>query len=122
SRPIQTAETCGVPSELMVATWAKSLFSRRCFASSGIAAMGPPESSGSFGSNYLLLRSMAEDLEIQLFAAPADLEEWLEANAATSPGLWLQIAKKGAPAPSVTYAEALEVPPFFGRVPTPQRA
>ena len=64
---------------------------------------------------------MAEDLEIQLFAAPADLEEWLEANAATSPGLWLQIAKKGAPAPSVTYAEALELALCFGWIDSQKR-
>ena len=42
------------------------------------------------------------------------MEHWLEANAADSPGLWLQIAKKGAPAPSVTYAEALDVALCFG--------
>jgi uncharacterized protein YdeI (YjbR/CyaY-like superfamily) len=64
---------------------------------------------------------MAEELEILLFAAPADLEEWLEANAADSPGLWLKIAKKGAPEPSVTYAEALELALCFGWIDSQKR-
>jgi uncharacterized protein YdeI (YjbR/CyaY-like superfamily) len=64
---------------------------------------------------------MPEDLEILLFAAPADLEEWLEANAADSPGLWLKIAKKGAPEPSVTYAEALELALCFGWIDSQKR-
>jgi uncharacterized protein YdeI (YjbR/CyaY-like superfamily) len=64
---------------------------------------------------------MADELEILLFAAPADLEEWLEANAADSPGLWLKIAKKGAPEPSVTYAEALELALCFGWIDSQKR-
>ena len=64
---------------------------------------------------------MADDLPILLFAVPADLEEWLEANAADSPGVWLKIAKKGAPEPSVTYAEALEVALCFGWIDSQKR-
>jgi uncharacterized protein YdeI (YjbR/CyaY-like superfamily) len=64
---------------------------------------------------------MADDLETLLFATPADLEEWLEANAATSPGLWLKIAKKGAPEPSVTYAEALDLALCFGWIDSQKR-
>ena len=64
---------------------------------------------------------MADELEIVLFAGPDELEEWLEANAADSPGLWLQIAKKGAPEPSVTYAEALEVALCFGWIDSQKR-
>ncbi len=56
-----------------------------------------------------------------LFAAPGDLEEWLEANAADSPGIWLKIAKKGAPEPSVTYAEALELALCFGWIDSQKR-
>jgi uncharacterized protein YdeI (YjbR/CyaY-like superfamily) len=33
---------------------------------------------------------------------------WLQANHASSAGLWLRLAKKGAPVTSVTHAEALE--------------
>ena len=64
---------------------------------------------------------MADDLEILLFARPADFEEWLEANAVDSPGLWLKIAKKGAPEPSVTYAEALELALCFGWIDSQKR-
>ncbi len=64
---------------------------------------------------------MADELEIVLFAGPADMEEWLEANAATSPGLWLKIAKKSAPEPSVTYAEALELALCFGWIDSQKR-
>jgi len=39
---------------------------------------------------------------------------WLEANHDRSDGLWLMIAKKGAPRTTVTQAEALEVALCFG--------
>jgi uncharacterized protein YdeI (YjbR/CyaY-like superfamily) len=64
---------------------------------------------------------MAEELEIRLFATPGELEEWLETNAASSPGLWLKLAKKGAPEPSVTYAEALELALCFGWIDSQKR-
>lgn len=49
-----------------------------------------------------------DDLPVRLFAGPAELEAWLGENE-DADGVWLQIAKKGAPEPSVRYAEALEV-------------
>jgi uncharacterized protein YdeI (YjbR/CyaY-like superfamily) len=64
---------------------------------------------------------VADELEVRLFAGSDDLEEWLEANAAASPGLWLKIAKKGAPEPSVTYAEALELCLCFGWIDSQKR-
>ena len=64
---------------------------------------------------------MPDDLEIVLFAGPAEFEDWLEDNAGTSPGLWLKIAKKGAPEPSVTYAEALELALCFGWIDSQKR-
>lgn len=48
------------------------------------------------------------DLPIELFADPAAWERWLERHPQSS-GVWLQIAKKDAGIPSVTYAEALDV-------------
>jgi uncharacterized protein YdeI (YjbR/CyaY-like superfamily) len=39
---------------------------------------------------------------------------WLESHHASSSGVWLRIAKKGSPTPSVSYAEALEVAICFG--------
>ena len=64
---------------------------------------------------------MAEELPIVLFAGPAELEAWLEENHAASPGLWLKIAKKGAPEPSVTYGEALELALCFGWIDSQKR-
>lgn len=39
---------------------------------------------------------------------------WLEASHATSSGVWLRIAKKGASLATVSYAEALEVALMYG--------
>jgi uncharacterized protein YdeI (YjbR/CyaY-like superfamily) len=39
---------------------------------------------------------------------------WLERNHGKSTGLWLSLAKKGSPAPSVSYQEALEVALCYG--------
>lgn len=41
-------------------------------------------------------------------AAQADWVEWLRANHAAEPGVWMRFAKKAAPFETVTYAEALD--------------
>jgi uncharacterized protein YdeI (YjbR/CyaY-like superfamily) len=64
---------------------------------------------------------MADQLPTLLFAGPAELEAWLEENHANSQGLWLKIAKKGAPEPSVTYAEALDLALCFGWIDSQKR-
>ncbi len=64
---------------------------------------------------------MADELEIVLFAGPAELEAWLEENATESAGLWLKITKKGAPVPSVTYDEAVELALCFGWIDSQKR-
>ena len=38
---------------------------------------------------------MADELPIESFVTPPELEAWLEEHA-SSPGLWLKIAKKGS--------------------------
>src|SRR6202035_5547769 len=50
----------------------------------------------------------AKDLPVLGFATARAWSEWLEAHHASSRGLWLKIAKKGAGVASVTYAEALD--------------
>ncbi len=65
---------------------------------------------------------MADELPILLFAAPAELEAWLEENHDSSQGVWLKIAKKGAPEASVTYSEALELALCFGWIDSQKRA
>jgi uncharacterized protein YdeI (YjbR/CyaY-like superfamily) len=64
---------------------------------------------------------MAAELPILLFATPADLEAWLDENHAACEGIWLKIAKRGAPEPSVTYAEALELALCFGWIDSQKR-
>jgi uncharacterized protein YdeI (YjbR/CyaY-like superfamily) len=50
----------------------------------------------------------AKDLPVLAFATARAWSEWLEAHHASSRGVWLKIAKKGAGPTSVTYAEALD--------------
>jgi len=52
--------------------------------------------------------------EVLVFESQAALAHWLAAHHATSDGVWLRHAKKGAPAPTVSYQEALEVALCFG--------
>lgn len=54
------------------------------------------------------------ELPIIPFESEAAWEGWLEQNHASSPGLWLKIAKKGSGHVSVDYAGALDVALCFG--------
>ncbi len=49
-----------------------------------------------------------------LFTSSADFRDWLNSNQADSPGIWLKMAKKGAPEPTITYKEALDQALCFG--------
>ena len=59
-------------------------------------------------------RTTQKDLPILLFERQHDWEAWLEDHHATSPGLWLRLAKKAADLQSLSYAEALEVALCYG--------
>jgi uncharacterized protein YdeI (YjbR/CyaY-like superfamily) len=50
----------------------------------------------------------------RLFRSARAFETWLQKHHASSDGLWLQIAKRGAAEPSVTYAEAVEIALCWG--------
>ena len=54
------------------------------------------------------------ELTPTLFKNAKAFEAWLKKHHATSDGLWLQIAKKGADEPSVTYPEAVEIALCWG--------
>ena len=58
-------------------------------------------------------KSSAE-LPIHHFARQQDWSAWLNKNHATSPGVWLQLAKKGADIASISYEEAIEIALCFG--------
>ncbi|ROT42039.1 hypothetical protein SODALDRAFT_326200 [Sodiomyces alkalinus F11] len=52
--------------------------------------------------------SSSPSLPTLLFETAAAFDAWLSENHATSPGLLMKIAKKGAPEPSITYDEAVD--------------
>ncbi len=52
--------------------------------------------------------STAKDLPVLSFATARAWLEWLATHHASSRGLWLKIAKKGAGSASVTYSEAID--------------
>jgi uncharacterized protein YdeI (YjbR/CyaY-like superfamily) len=54
------------------------------------------------------------ELPILEFADRVAWQDWLEAQHASSPGVWLKLAKKGSVTATVTYAEALEEALRFG--------
>ena len=58
--------------------------------------------------------TMPTDLPVLAFPDQATLEEWLDAEHATAPGLYVRLAKKGSGVPSVTYAELVESALCFG--------
>jgi len=64
---------------------------------------------------------MPDDLPIVPFAAPAEMEAWLEQHHSSSKGIWLKIAKKGSGVASVTYGEALELALCFGWIDSQKR-
>jgi uncharacterized protein YdeI (YjbR/CyaY-like superfamily) len=58
--------------------------------------------------------TLPTDLPVLGFPDQRALEEWLEAEHASAPGLYVKLAKKGAGVPSVTYAELVESVLCFG--------
>jgi uncharacterized protein YdeI (YjbR/CyaY-like superfamily) len=54
------------------------------------------------------------ELPILECASERDWERWLEDNHSGSAGVWLRFAKRGAPTPTVTHAQALDVAICFG--------
>ena len=59
-------------------------------------------------------KAPAGELPIMPFESPRAWDTWLEANHASSRGVWMKLAKKGTGVASVTYAEALEVALAWG--------
>jgi uncharacterized protein YdeI (YjbR/CyaY-like superfamily) len=57
---------------------------------------------------------MTADADPTLFKNAKAFETWLKKHHATSDGLWLKIAKRGADEPSVTYPEAVEIALCWG--------
>jgi uncharacterized protein YdeI (YjbR/CyaY-like superfamily) len=62
-----------------------------------------------------------EDNQTRAFASSKAWETWLARNHAKSPGIWLQIYKKGSGQRSVTYAEALDAALCYGWIDSQKR-
>jgi len=58
--------------------------------------------------------TLPTDLPVRAFPDQAALEEWLDAEHTTAPGLYVRLARKGSGVPSVTYAELVESVLCFG--------
>jgi uncharacterized protein YdeI (YjbR/CyaY-like superfamily) len=54
------------------------------------------------------------DLPVLAFGSAAEWREWLAGPGQTAAGVWLKTAKKGAPEPTISYAEALDEALCFG--------
>lgn len=54
------------------------------------------------------------DTAATLFKSAKAFDAWLKKHHATSDGLWLKVAKKGADEPSVSYPEAVEIALCWG--------
>ena len=49
------------------------------------------------------MKQQAAELHIFLFESQSAFEGWLNANATTAPGVWLQLAKKNSGIASISY-------------------
>ncbi|MBV6758200.1 MULTISPECIES: YdeI/OmpD-associated family protein [Rhodococcus] len=56
----------------------------------------------------------AAELSVEYFTGQAEFREWLAAHHASSPGIWLKMAKKGSAHSSIDYDRALEVALCYG--------
>jgi uncharacterized protein YdeI (YjbR/CyaY-like superfamily) len=59
-------------------------------------------------------RTSKSDLPVLFFEQPKDWAAWLDEHHASSPGVWLRLAKKNADRKSQSYDEALEVALCYG--------
>jgi uncharacterized protein YdeI (YjbR/CyaY-like superfamily) len=53
-------------------------------------------------------QEMRADLPIMTFADAPTFDAWLESHGPTAPGLWLKLAKRGAPERTLTKSEAID--------------
>jgi uncharacterized protein YdeI (YjbR/CyaY-like superfamily) len=57
---------------------------------------------------------MADDLPRMLFATREEFEAWMHEHHRTAPGVWLLVAKKGAPYPTISRDDLVEVGLMYG--------
>jgi uncharacterized protein YdeI (YjbR/CyaY-like superfamily) len=59
---------------------------------------------------------MRAGLQILAFADALAFEAWLESQGPLAPGLWLRLAKKGAPQRTIAKSEAIDIALCHGRI------
>ena len=64
----------------------------------------------------------SDELPVLAFGSAGEFDAWLGEHHEGAPGVWLKIAKKGAPKPTVSYAEAIEVALCHGWIDGQKRA
>lgn len=69
-----------------------------------------------------MLLPSPDGLPVAIFHSRADLRRWLEDHHASSPGLWVQVAKVKAPHPTVSFNDLLEEGLCFGWSESQRRA
>src|SRR3954454_6350259 len=85
------------------------------YARGAAAAAGPaPQQRGPGARAPAAGAAGVTELPVLAFPSRNAFREWLDAEHARSPGLWLRIARKATRGPSVTYAEALDVALCYG--------
>lgn len=67
-------------------------------------------------------RTQQAELAVISFPTGAAWGKWLDRNHATSTGVWILFAKKGAGIPSVSYAEALDIALCHGWIDSQKQA
>ena len=77
-------------------------------------ALGYEEADGKVCRGSIMTSSTRNDLPVVQFEGPQVWATWLDKHHATSPGVWLRIAKKASGTASVTYDQALEVALCYG--------
>ncbi|KAH7305861.1 bacteriocin-protection, YdeI or OmpD-associated-domain-containing protein [Stachybotrys elegans] len=94
--------------------------------SSALESDTKPKSSSSIAkkqSKPAVPATTSSDLPTIIFPSASAFEAWLVTNTSSSPGIWLQISKKGRPVPTtVTYDEALDVALCLGWIDGQRRA
>jgi uncharacterized protein YdeI (YjbR/CyaY-like superfamily) len=73
-----------------------------------------PERSGKGETARAPGEKTADGLPVVSFATTGAWSKWLAAHHASSPGVWLKLAKTGASSASITYAQAIDVALAWG--------
>lgn len=78
--------------------------------------MVPEQTDGAASAQRQPRRAVPDQKTVEQFADQSIFFAWLEKNHDDHPGIWMKISKKGAAAPTLTYAEAVDAALAYGWV------